>query len=116
MGRPHALHVDAALEARHFPPVTAIGAAARDLLLHDAEVLSEPCLKPRTVERGESADSARRQTGVDQRREPRDIRWVEDDGHKCGVRAVLPDLLAQTFRDLAVALEQILARHAFPPG
>jgi hypothetical protein len=100
----------------HLLAVAAVRAAARDLVLLDLEVERELGLEARRVERGERRELARSEARVEERREARDVRGVEDDDPELEVGRVLLDVLPEALRDLAVPLEQVLARHALLAG
>ena len=101
-----------AAEHGHLLAVAAIGGATRDLVLHHAELLGQRTLQTRRVERRERRHLRRFQTGVEQRHQTRQVGRVEDNHHVLHIGAIGLDVLTQLLCDLAVAFEQILARHA----
>ena len=85
--------------------------AAFNLALLNAELLGQRTLQTSGVETGKCSHLTGFQTAVEQCYQTGEVGWVEDDNHVLHVRAVLLDVLAQSFGNLAVALQQVLAGH-----
>ena len=96
--------------------MTTVGVGTGDLALLDAELLRQGFLQTGAVQGGEGGELFRSETGTDEGGEGGDIGRVEDHHDELHVRAVLLDVLAELGSDLAVALEEILAGHAFLTG
>ena len=116
LGEGSAVDLHLGCEYGHCLSVSAVGVCAGNLALLYAELLGERLLETGGVEGGESGDALGLKASMQHHSEAGEIGGVEDDDYMLYVGAVGLDVLSEVLGYLAVALEEILAGHAFLAG